>query len=92
MAGSIGVPPWSYTWGELAVMAEGRDEAEWGHTSHLLSVILAFGGVKKSPDELNPYVAERKRIKDPAKLEELAEIEAEANRTAWRAFCDTFKK
>lgn len=90
MAGAVGVSPWSCTYGELSLMAEGRDEAEWWHTAGLMSIVLGVVGVKRTPAELNPYEAERKRIKDPKRLAELAEIDEEANRVAWRAFVGKF--
>jgi hypothetical protein len=89
MAGTVGVSPWSYTWGELSLMAEGKDEAEWWHTATLVSTMLGMVGVKRSAEELNPYVAARNRRK--SLQPELQAAVAEANKTAWRAFCNTFK-
>jgi hypothetical protein len=90
MAGAVGVSPWSYTWGELSLMAEGRDEADWWHTAGLMSVVFACVGVKRSPAQIHPYEQERnrKRVTRP----EIQQAEAEANKAAWRAFCDTYKK
>jgi hypothetical protein len=89
MAGAVGVSPWQYTWGELALMAEGRDEAQWWHTAGLMSIVLGFGGVKRSPGELHPYEQERTRKK--LQRPELQQALADANKAAWRAFCDTYK-
>lgn len=68
MAGAVGVAPWPYTWGELSLMAEGRDEAEWWHTASLESVILGCVGVSRTPGSLHPYERERNRPKTPEQL------------------------
>lgn len=83
MAGSVGVSPWSYTWGELSLMEEGRDAAQWWHTAGLMSLVAGFGGVKKSPAELHPY--EVQRLKKVLERPEIQQALDAGNKAAWRA-------
>jgi len=76
MAGSAGVAPGPLTYGELSLMAEGRDAAQWWHTATLRSTIYAVVGIKRTPAELNPIEQERHRPKTKEQLERAAEIRA----------------
>lgn len=90
MAGAIGVSPWSYTWGELSLMSEGRDDALWWHTAAIVSPIRSALGDRRSIAECHPY--EQLRRKRSLSRPEMRDALEASNRAAWRAFCDTFKK
>ena len=65
-----------HTWGELSLMAEGVDDAQWWHTAAIRSTIYAVVGIRKTPAELHPFELEKHRPKTPEQIALAAEVRA----------------
>jgi hypothetical protein len=46
-------------------MAEGRNRAQWGHTSALLTMIAGLFDPKAHPDQFNPYAQQDRLLAAP---------------------------
>lgn len=88
MAGRIGQAPWPYTYGELSLMSEGVDIAQWWHTASLLSAIVGVCGGSKPPAAFHPYERERNKPRTDEQIKNAAEVRA----IVWNAMCDALPK
>lgn len=56
------------TWRELSWMADGREEAAWAHTSHLMALVASACGNDVKASDFNPYAARREANRKPPQM------------------------
>lgn len=65
MAGVVGIEPWSFTFGELAEMAYGRQQFAWDQTASLMAMIhnanISKRSQAKSPIDFHPMSRQKKK-------------------------------
>ena len=85
----IGVDPGPFTLRELAWMARGRDEAEWGRAAFLCATLVNANpfreGEPVSPSLFNPYADDARAAVDdaPAVVIPLAALKDSIIRDGW---------
>jgi hypothetical protein len=80
LAGIVGVEPWSFTFGELAEMAESRQRSEWDQAASIIAMIHNANVSKKHhakpPKYFHPMHRGRSRAKKLGKRESMAALKA----------------
>ena len=60
MAGAAGVDPWSYTFGEIFHLLEGKRAETWDYIGWVCFMMPAFGKKSKKLEKYNPYLMNKK--------------------------------